>query len=414
MTATEGTNSMIDDLGTSSWEEELGKLTSQRDSVQPIGSAELLERIARLQQAMRARSVGAIYLDASTSTFYFTGLRLKHSERLHGVVLPAEGGPVYVTPAFEAMKLKTMITLPGEIVTWEENESPTALVVQVLDRLAGRERRVGLDPETPYFRSEGIRAAGPQFSLVDAASMINACRMIKSQADIALIKRAMALTLDVQKATARILHEGITTTRVADFIVEAHRRLGFDAPPNFKIVLFGEATSYPHGVPYPQTLKKGDFVLVDTGATLHGYQSDLTRTYVFGEPSPRQRDVWAVERQAGDAAFAAARIGASCESVDAAARSVIEAAGFGPGYAVPGLPHRTGHGIGLDVHEEPYIVGGNTTPLAPGMCFSIEPMLCIYGEFGVRLEDHAYMGADGPHWFTPPQTHIENPFAASK
>jgi Xaa-Pro dipeptidase len=398
------------DVGGSSSEEELSRLAPQRDSVVPIGTAERRERIARLQEIMRARSIGAVYLDASTSTFYFTGLRLKRSERLHGVVLPAEGELVYVTPAFEAMKLKTMITLPGEIMTWEEHENPTALVVRILDSLAQRERMIGIDPATPFFLSEGLRTAGPQFKFVNAAPVIDACRMVKSEAEVALIKRAMTLTLEVQRAAARILREGITTTEVAEFVAEGHRRLGFDSAPNFNIVLFGEATSFPHGVPYPQTLKKGDFVLVDVGSTLHGYQSDLTRTYVFGAPSARQREVWGIERQACDAAFAAAQLGAPCESVDAAARAVIEAAGFGPGYAVPGLPHRTGHGIGLDVHEEPYIVGGNTTPIVPGMCFSIEPMLCIYGEFGVRLEDHVYIGQSGPQWFTPPPADIDRPF----
>ena len=178
-------------------------------------------------------------------------------------------------------------------------------------------------------------------------------------------------------------------------------------------MLFGEPTAYPHGVPYPQTLKSGDMVLVDIGATLHGYQSDLTRSYVFGEPSARQREVWNVEKRATEAAFAAARLGATCESVDRAARDVIEQAGFGKNYAVPGLPHRTGHGLGLDVHEEPYIVRGDRTPLAPGMCFSNEPMICIYGEFGVRLEDHIYMAEDGAHWFTPPSPSIDDPFGVA-
>ena len=151
-------------------------------------------------------------------------------------------------------------------------------------------------------------------------------------------------------------------------------------------------------------------VLIDCGATVSGYQSDLTRSYVFGQPTERQRFVWETERRAQLAVFDAARLGAPCEALDAAARGVIEAAGFGPGYATPGLPHRTGHGIGLDVHERPYLVQGDATPLAPGMCFSVEPTICIYGEFGVRLEDHVWMADDGPRWFTTPCPSLDDPF----
>jgi Xaa-Pro dipeptidase len=179
---------------------------------------------------------------------------------------------------------------------------------------------------------------------------------------------------------------------------------------SFNIVLFGEATAYPHGVPYPQTLQDGDMVLIDVGATIEGYHSDITRSYVFGEPSPRQREIWDLEKAAQAAAFEAAQVGVPAEAVDAAARGVIAAAGFGPGYAVPGLPHRTGHGIGLDVHEWTYLVEGNKTPLAPGMCFSNEPTICLYGEFGVRLEDHFYMTAEGPRWFTEPCPSVDDPF----
>ncbi len=224
------------------------------------------------------------------------------------------------------------------------------------------------------------------------------------------MQKAKDITLEVHKAAARILAEGMTTTEVEDFITEAHRRLGADGPPGFRIVLFGGPTAYPHGVPYPQALMPGDMVLIDTGAPIEGYTSDITRSYVFGEPSARQREVWNVEKAAQAAAFAAARPGAPCEAVDAAARAVIEGAGFGPGYAVPGLPHRTGHGIGLDVHEWAYLVKGDKTLLAPGMCFSNEPMICIYGEFGVRLEDHFYMTEEGPRWFTQPSHSVDDPF----
>ncbi|MFI5014004.1 MAG: M24 family metallopeptidase [Hyphomicrobiales bacterium] len=397
-------------VGGSTIEDELGRMGSMREGVSPIGDDERLRRVAKAQSIMRAHGICALHLDASTSTFYFTGLRLKGSERLHGVVIPAEGDIVYISPAFEEAKLRTMISLPGEVRCWDEHESPTELVIDAVRRMGHARGTIGIDPATPFFTFDGLRRAGNSYSFVNGSVVTGGCRKIKSPAEIALIKGAMELTLEVQRATARILKEGITTLEVADFISKAHLRLGADAAPNVSIVLFGEPTAYPHGVPYPQTLKTGDMVLIDIGATLHGYQSDLTRSYVFGTPSRRQREIWGIEKRATEAAFAAARLGASCESVDAAARSVIEAAGLGPGYALPGLPHRTGHGIGLDIHEEPYIVKGDATPLAAGMCFSNEPTICIYGEFGIRLEDHIYMTEDGPRWFTTPSLSIDDPF----
>jgi Xaa-Pro dipeptidase len=397
-------------VGGSSAEEELARMTSMRGDAVPIGDDELRARVAKAQAIMREEGIDALHLDSSTSCLYFTGLRFKLTERLHGVLIPAEGELVYISPAFEEAKLRTMMRLPGEVRCWEEHESPTGLVIDTLAGMGLRRGTLAVDPATPFFTFDGLRKAGNSFSFVNGAAVTARCRIVKSPAEIALIARAMALTLEVHKAAARILREGITTTEVADFVSRAHVKLGTDMAPNVSIVLFGEPTAYPHGVPYPQTLKSGDMVLLDFGATLHGYQSDLTRTYVFGEPNARQREIWDVEKRATEAAFAAARIGATCESVDAAARAVIEAAGLGPGYALPGLPHRTGHGIGLDVHEEPYIVKGDRTALAPGMCFSNEPTICIYGEFGVRLEDHIYMTGEGPRWFTPPSPSIDDPF----
>lgn len=401
-------------VGGSSPEEELRKLVSKRATVSPIGEAERRRRVARAQDLMGRQGIAALYLDASSSTFYFTGLRFHGSERMHAVLIPAEGEPVHISPAFEEAKLRAMMAdagaRPAEVRCWQENEDPAVLVADVLAGMGVTGGTVAIDPMTPYFRADALQRAGSAYRFVNGGTVTDACRRIKTAAEIAIIRTAMNLTLEVQRATARILREGITTTEVADFLTEAHLRLGFDGEPDFRVVLFGEPTAYPHGVPYPQVLKPGDMVLVDVGATLHGYYSDLTRSYVFGEPSARQREIWNIASRATRAAFEAARLGAPCEAVDRAARATIEAAGLGPGYETPGLPHRTGHGLGLDVHEEPYIVQGNTTPLEPGMCFSNEPMICIYGEFGVRLEDHIFMGEDGPHWFTPPPFSIDDPF----
>lgn len=397
-------------VGGSTMAAELDRMVSIRDQATPIGPDELRARIRRVQAEMQARGVQALHLDASTSTFYFTGLRLRGSERLHGVIIPAEGEPVYISPAFEAAKLRTMLVLDGDIRCWQEHESPTALVIDTVRSLGYANGTIAVDPATPFFTFDGLRRAGNAFDFINASDVIAPCRMVKSPAEIALLKQATAATLEVHKAVARILHAGITTTEVEAFVKAAHDRMGMDPVFTFCIVLFGEPTAYPHGVPYPQTLKDGDMVLVDIGAPLHGYQSDITRSYVFGEPTARQREVWNVEKAAELAGFAAARLGAPCEAVDAAARAVIEAAGFGRDYALPGLPHRTGHGVGLDVHEEPYIVRGDTTKLVPGMCFSDEPTICIYGEFGVRLEDHIYMTEHGPAWFTEPAHSCDDPF----
>lgn len=372
-----------------------------------ITEAEQRARLARLQDRMARDGVRAVWLDASSSLTYFTGLSLGLSERIHGALIPVSGAPIYVTPNFEAPKLQTMIRIPGRLAVWEEHEDPFALIAAELAAIPAPGTTLALDPATPFvFATAFMRVAGGP--VVSAQPMIVAQRQVKSAAEIAIIQTAMDASFRVQQAVHAGLRAGISTTEVEAFVNAAHVALGLK--PLFVAVQFGEATAYPHGVPYPQTLTPGDMVLVDMGGILHGYRSDITRSYVFGTPTDRQRQLWTLERQAQDAAFAAARLGAPCSDVDAAARGVLTAAGFGPGYAVPGLPHRTGHGLGLDIHEEPYIVQGNATPLEPGMCFSIEPMLCVYGECGVRLEDIAYMTETGPRWFSIPATSPEDPF----
>jgi len=397
-------------VGGSTAEAELAALSSMRGDAPAIGDGDRKERLARAQALMRDAGIAALWLDVSASLTYFTGLKLYRSERLHGAVLPAEGELVYLCPAFEDAKLRTMISIPGRIATWEEHEDPTALVTDTLRGLGIAQGTIGIDEATQFAAFDGLRRAGNRYDYVNAARITGACRACKTPREIALMQTAKNITLRAHQAAARILREGITTTEVQAFLVAAHARLGSEGPLAFNIVLFGEATAYPHGVPYPQTLKDGDMVLIDVGAPVGGYVSDITRSYVFGTASARQRQIWDLEKAAQAAAFAAAQIGRPCEAVDEAARRVIEAAGFGPGYAVPGLPHRTGHGIGLEVHEVPYLVKGDTTKLAPGMTFSNEPMICLYGEFGVRLEDHFYMTEQGPRWFTQPAHSVDDPF----
>ncbi|WP_313920285.1 Xaa-Pro peptidase family protein [Tahibacter sp.] len=388
-------------------------LASLRPSIEgavPIQPAEYRERIARAQALMREQGLAAIYLHAGTSLRYFTGLVWRSSERLVGALLPARGDVEYLAPAFEEGTVRDYQVLPGVIHTWHEHESPYRLLRQRLDALDRADgRRLGLCESTPFFIVDGLREVAGDWQLVNARPVTSACRMRKSDSEIALMQCAHDMTLAVHRATASMLHEGITAAEVEAFIDDAHRRVGA-AGSYFCIVLFGADSAFPHGVKHPKPLQRDDMVLIDTGCLVHGYMSDITRSYVFGTPSARQREIWNVEKAAQAAAFAAARLGVACEEVDAAARACLESHGLGPGYALPGLPHRTGHGIGLDIHEWPYLVGGDTTPLEPGMCFSNEPMICVPGEFGIRHEDHFYLTPHGPRWFTRPAHSIDDPF----
>lgn len=355
---------------------------------------------------MRERRIDALLLPPGVSLRYFTGVEWGLSERLLAALLPLDGDPVYVSPAFEEPKLRELITIGDEVRGWEENESPYELVARLLREWdAGR---LGVEETTPFSITHALGEQGCE--LADAAPVVSGCRMHKSAAEIALIQHAMSVTLGIHRRVHGMLHEGITTSEIIEWIDRAHREAGSDGGSTFGIVAFGEATAYPHGPKGEQRLREGDIVLVDTGCTFGGYHSDLTRTYVLGEPSARQREIWEIEHEAQGAGFAAAQLGAPCEAVDAAARGVIERHGLGPGYRTPGLPHRTGHGLGMAIHEPPYLVQGNRTPLAPDMVASIEPMICVYGELGVRLEDHFYMADDGPRWLTEPAGSLETPF----
>jgi Xaa-Pro dipeptidase len=397
-------------VGGSTAEAELAKLKNMRGDTPAIGVDERLKRIDQAQQLMREKGIDALWLDVSSSLTYFTGLKMRRTERCHGAILPAKGEIVYLSPAFEVEKLLTMTSFGDKVARWEEDGDPTAAIIDTVRASGARSGVIAVDEATPFFTFDGLRKAGNAFSFVNGSDVTAACRMIKSEHEVALMQTAKNITLEAHKAAARILREGITTTEVQAFIAAAHRKLGSDGDVGFNGVLFGEATAYPHGVPYPQVLKDGDMVLIDTGAPVDGYLSDITRSYVFGEPTQRQRDVWNLEKAAQAAGFAAAKPGNRCEDIDIAARGVIAAGGFGPGYATPGLPHRTGHGIGLDVHEWPYLVKGDRTVLKPGMTFSNEPTICIYGEFGVRLEDHMLITETGARWFTEPAHSVDDPF----
>jgi Xaa-Pro dipeptidase len=397
-------------VGGTTQEAALAALSNMTAHARPIEEAEHRARIGAVQARMREQGLAAIYVNAGTNLRYFTGTQWRPSERMVGAIVPAHGEPHYVVPAFEIGSFRDFMGIAGDIHAWDEHESPYRLFLDLLGRLGiADDARVGLCESAPFFLVDGIRRLAPAREFVNAACVTAPCRMRKSTNEIALMQCANDMTLAVHKAAASILRDGITTTEVEAFVAAAHRKVGASGS-YFCIVLFGPATAFPHGVKDPQTLKQGDMVLIDTGCLVHGYMSDITRTYVYGTANDRQRAVWNSEQAAQAAAFAAAKLGAPCGSVDVAARASLEANGFGPGYALPGLPHRTGHGIGLDIHEWPYLVGSDQTPLDVGMCFSNEPMICVPGEFGIRHEDHFYMTADGPRWFTQPMHSFDDPF----
>ena len=398
-------------VGGSDFATELAAIRNEREAVPPIDAAEHARRVARAQARMQHLGIAALWLDGTTNLHWLTGMKHGQSERPFGAVLPAKGALTYLCPAFEVEKARTLLLVPGEIHGWEEDEDPYALFGDILRETDTASGTVAIDDFARVCLAEGLRNSLPNHRFVASGPVTSHLREQKTAQEVALLRQAMGMTLRIQAAAARALAPGVTTTEVAAFLAAAHQKAGFDSGPSFSIVLFGEPSAYPHGVPYPQTLQEGDVVLVDVGGPLHGYVSDITRSYVFGEPNARQREIWNLSHRAQAAGFAAAKPGAPCGGIDDACRAEVVKAGFGPGYKVPGLPHRTGHGIGMDVHEAPYFVGSNRSPLAPGNTGSIEPTIAIYGEFGIRLEDHIVITDTAAEWLTPPAKSVDEPFA---
>ena len=385
-------------------------LAPMTDGVVPIRDEERQARMARAQRLMVEQRIGALLLEPGTSMEYFTGVSWWPSERPFVAVLPARGEPAWVCPGFEEARARQLIKFTNDVRVWQEDESPYRVIAGILRDRGIRTGRVGVEERLRFFVLDGVRTEAPAVRFTEAVGVTAGCRMFKSAAELALMQRANDITMAALKASFQTLRPGMTQHDLAGIQEAALRRLG--GRDSWVLVGLGEASAYPHGSATPQQLKEGDIVLMDTGCAVEGYQADITKTTVFGEPTSRQTEIWNLERRAQDAAFAAAQVGAACESVDAAARKVLTDAGFGPGYKVPGLPHRTGHGIGMDGHEWTNFVKGNTTRIQPGMCFSDEPMIAIYGEFGIRLEDCLYITEDGPRFFSPQSPAIDQPFVS--
>src|SRR6266571_8645043 len=388
----------------------LAQLKSRKSEATPITREERQARQERARQLMTENALDAIVLMEGTSLRYFSGIRWWGGERIFSLVLPAKGAAFYVCPAFEEGRAREQIANgPGEadVRIWQEDEGPYHLIAQGLKDRGIASGKIGLEETIRFVFAEGIGKEASQATMASATPVTAGCRKIKSDHEIALMRLASQVTLAAYEAGYKAVKEGMTQKQLENLVEKAHDRLGF---PGGTDVQVGEFSAFPHGSVTPQVVHEGTIVLMDGGCTVEGYQSDITRTFVLGKPTARQREIWNLEKKSQDAGFAAAKIGAPCESVDAAARKVITDAGFGPDYKVPGLPHRTGHGIGLDGHEWTYLVKGNKTPLAPGMCFSDEPMIAIYGEFGVRLEDCFYMTENGPRTFSKQSPAIDQPF----
>jgi Xaa-Pro dipeptidase len=383
--------------------------SSLTKDAKPITAEEHAARIARLQSLMRQRKVAALLVEAGASLEYFTGIRWHRSERTTAAVIPSEGGIVAVTPAFEEPSVRETLKVTADVRPWKEDESP-------FDRLAGalRERvnsdgPLAVEGTTRYFIVDGVAAAGsmPGRDVVSGDDLVRACRIVKSAAERALLQTANDVTMAAIRSVHSRLEAGMQRADVMKMLVEATEALG--GAHQFSLVLLNEASAYPHGSEKPQSIGKGSVVLIDSGCSVHGYQSDISRTWIFGEPTARQREVWNTVRRGQEIALETAKIGASVGAVDRAVRAFYESKGWGKDYALPGTSHRTGHGIGMEGHEPPYLVRSDTTPLEAGMCFSDEPGIYIPGEFGVRLEDCWVMTESGPKLFTPLATSIDQP-----
>ncbi|HEV2688048.1 MAG TPA: Xaa-Pro peptidase family protein [Bryobacteraceae bacterium] len=386
--------------------ETIRSLKPMTDGIQPITDDERRARMEKARKLMRNNKIGAVVMEGGSSLYYFTGARWPASDKTFAWILPANGDPVFIVPAAAEAHASESIHFGGTVRAWQEADGPFGKIAQFLKE-RGATGRIGIEERTRFAIFDGIRRESPTLKFVSADPVTAGCRVIKSPAEIALLQRANDITIACYRAVFPTFREGMTQREVSANISAAYKALGVQGNA---MAIFGKYTAFPHGSIQPQKLQSGDLVLVDDGCTVEGYQSDITRTTIFGKPTQRQRDVWNLERKAQDAALNAVKVGATCESVDAAARKVITDAGFGPGYKLPGLPHRTGHGIGLDGHEWTNLVKGNKTKLQPGMCFSNEPTIAIYGEFGVRLEDCMYITETGARMFTKQSPAIDQPF----
>jgi Xaa-Pro dipeptidase len=388
----------------------IARLKSRKSEAAPITLEERRERWERARSLMTENALDAIVLMEGTSLRYFTGIRWWGGERLFALVLPVKGKHFYVCPAFEEGRAHEQISnspdgTQADIRTWQEDESPYQRVAQGLKELGIGTGKVGIEETIKFVFVDGITKASPPTTLVSATPVTAGCRMIKSSHEIELMKLASQVTLMVYEAVYHALREGMTQNDVDNLIDKAYQRVGFAGEAS---VMVGESSALPHGSRTPQVIREGSIIMIDDGCTVEGYQSDITRTFVLGKASDKMKKVFDIVHSAQSAALAAAKLGAECGSVDAAARKVVIDAGYGPDYKY--FTHRLGHGLGMDGHEWPYLVRGNPAKLQANITTSNEPGIYIRGEFGVRLEDDMHITENGAELFTPQSRSLEDPF----
>ena len=384
------------------------ELSDMTGDAVPIGVDERLARVAKAQRLMQASGIDALLLEAGSALIYFTGVRWWRSERFTGAIIPKEGDIAFVTPYFEEPSVRESMTFGDDVRPWHEHESPFDLVAGILADRGLKSGMIGIEETVRHFIVDGVAEAAPGFDVVSGKEIARGCRMYKSPAELALMQKANDVTMAAYRHVHANLDKGMAPSDISSLMSSATRALG--GVPQFSSVLLNEASAYPHGTRQPQALKENGIILMDCGCAVHDYESDISRTWVFGESSAKQAEVWNTVRRGQDMALETATVGTPAGKVDDVVRAFYESKGYGPDYATPGLSHRLGHGIGMDGHEPVNFVRGETTPLAPGMCFSNEPGIYIYGEFGVRLEDCLYITGDGPRLFSALSPSIDNPF----
>jgi Xaa-Pro dipeptidase len=390
----------------------IADLTSMRHLAVPITVDERRSRVERARQLMKANRLDAILLAGGTSTVYFTNVNWWLSERFFGIFLTAKGDDFVVCPHFEEERAREQLDngpLKGApVLTWHEHEDPYALGSKGLGDRGIATGTIGIEETVRYVFSNGVATAAPRASFASATPVTAGCRMVKDAHEIELMRLASRVTLKAYAAAWRALKAGMTQTDFASLVSAAHARLGFQGGAGVQV---GQYAALPHGSVTPQVITEGAILLIDGGCGVEGYRSDISRTFVLGKATDKMKAVFDIVHRAQTAALKAARPGVACEAVDAAARKVIEEAGYGPDYTY--FSHRLGHGMGMDGHEWTYFVRGNTTPMAAGMVFSDEPGIYIRGEFGVRLEDDLLVTPGGAELLTPQSPSLEDPFAGS-
>ena len=385
-------------------------LKSRKSEATPITRDERQQRQERARLLMKENSLDAIVLMAGTSLQYFAGIRWWGGERMFALVLPASGNAFYVCPGFEEGRAREQIKNAPEgehpdVRIWQEDESPYQRLAQGLQDRGIATGKVGLEETIRFVFADGIAKAASQATITSATAVTAGCRTIKSPHEIALMRLASQVTLAAYEATYRALKDGMTQPEVEELVQKAHERLGFSGGADVQV---GEFSAFPHGSVTPQVVHEGTIVLMDGGCAVEGYQSDITRTFVLGKASEKMKSVFDIVHRAQSAALGAAKPGAECGSVDAAARKVVTDAGYGPDYKY--FTHRLGHGLGMDGHEWPYLVRGNSSKLQPNITTSNEPGIYIRGEFGIRLEDDMHITENGAELFTPQSPSLEDPF----